>query len=600
NPWLLHKLFLGCLIISAKVLYDDTYDNAAWSSVSAGVCQCVADVNSLERAVLGLLGFDAGAAISRHDWAWFCNEHLRVWMEGKLVDEGENSSECVHFERGFFEEAANILNPANSLAVPMGFSTASFSRRDSGANLYHRGDSSRSLFSSNVTEKTFPSFLQRRLSSVSTSTCRNVLVELIYADTTSLVNASDYHNGSNTERAILSTDSEREAEVVAVAEATLACIGLCAYAQPLSLTTPIPPASEESIRSDTWKSLSYLHRKQRDRAYRNKSRPVPFVLNTLPTGSDQMKGIPLGLDSAVELTASLGGGVGTSGTAGNNTRVNSGDSSGGGALGNSLFELVDDVVGMSGSLMHGKAVTGGGDEDEDGYQVVKAGDVGPKTMESSATFVNTSLSAPGRVDPIGGDLGSSLTSLIGSEIESSGNHSSSANGGKSSGTLPFWHRPSLLHSTTSRRQYIPPIQPPQPPQRPMFAGFEFTSLASTSETDGKTPSILDGTDENPTRGEPFKAVTTEDLISYNPTISSDRLSESVTSDSSVVLHAEEDLEVEIGTDAPIGLVKSEDNDDDIRIFELEFSGSLNVRPAFGSQASIGEALSSSQWEHSWI
>ncbi|KAJ3263220.1 hypothetical protein HDU77_011081 [Chytriomyces hyalinus] len=73
NPWLCHKIFLGALIVSAKVLYDDTYDNAAWSSVSQGICASVADVNRLEACVLGCLDFDAGAHVSRREWLAFCS-----------------------------------------------------------------------------------------------------------------------------------------------------------------------------------------------------------------------------------------------------------------------------------------------------------------------------------------------------------------------------------------------------------------------------------------------------------------------------------------------------------------------------------------------
>ncbi|KAI8614866.1 hypothetical protein BC830DRAFT_344510 [Chytriomyces sp. MP71] len=448
-----------------------------------------------------------------------------MWMEGKAIGEDENSSESVHFERGFFEKAARILNPANPFA-----GTTTFSRRDSGATLYHRGDSSRSLFGNKMTVTSPP--LQRPLSSMF-SHSRNVLVELIYADTTSFVNASDYLNGSNTERAVLSTDSELETEIVAVAEGTLACIGLSAHARPPPAANPIPPESEESVRSTTWKSLSMLHRKRRDHSHRTKTRPPPFVLNTLPASKSALKSIPLDLDSAVELNALAGGGVGEVSSVGNNTRVNSGDSSVGGVLGNSHFELVDDVAGMSGSLMHGVAVMEGGVDDEDGYQVVKAGEAGPKTLESSATFVNTFLRAPRRIDLVGGGLDSSLTSLISSVSGSSGNNSSCASGEKSSDTLPFWHRPSLLQPTSSRRQYIPSMQSQQPQQRPLFVGVFPTTFACLDETDGRTI-IVDERDEK-SHGDHHKAAKMEEVPLHHLTYESDRLSESVASDSNVVL-----------------------------------------------------------------
>ncbi|KAJ3283896.1 hypothetical protein HDU79_008664 [Rhizoclosmatium sp. JEL0117] len=71
--FLTHRLLLGTLIVSAKVLYDDTYDNQAWKAVAQGLCVDVSDVNLLERAILGVLEFRVGACVLRHEWRLFCN-----------------------------------------------------------------------------------------------------------------------------------------------------------------------------------------------------------------------------------------------------------------------------------------------------------------------------------------------------------------------------------------------------------------------------------------------------------------------------------------------------------------------------------------------
>ncbi|KAJ3072125.1 hypothetical protein HDU98_004181 [Podochytrium sp. JEL0797] len=97
TPLITHRLVLGALIVSAKVLYDDTYDNHAWKAVAQGVCVTVADVNCLERAVLGLLGFDVGAGVGREEWRAFCREVGEGICGGGTRDRGGvGSTQSVH------------------------------------------------------------------------------------------------------------------------------------------------------------------------------------------------------------------------------------------------------------------------------------------------------------------------------------------------------------------------------------------------------------------------------------------------------------------------------------------------------------------------
>lgn len=70
-----HRLFLAAIVLAAKYLYDDTFDNTAWATVSSGLFE-LEQVNHMEREMLSFLDFKL--FIKAHEWYHFieklCNE----------------------------------------------------------------------------------------------------------------------------------------------------------------------------------------------------------------------------------------------------------------------------------------------------------------------------------------------------------------------------------------------------------------------------------------------------------------------------------------------------------------------------------------------
>lgn len=62
------RLLLSAIILAAKYLYDDTYDNSAWATVSSGMFK-LEQVNQMEMEMLGFLEFQLFIKVS--DWQYF-------------------------------------------------------------------------------------------------------------------------------------------------------------------------------------------------------------------------------------------------------------------------------------------------------------------------------------------------------------------------------------------------------------------------------------------------------------------------------------------------------------------------------------------------
>ncbi|KAJ1555316.1 hypothetical protein HK096_004280 [Nowakowskiella sp. JEL0078] len=79
-----HRLALAALIAASKYLYDDTFDNKAWSSVSSGLFG-VAEVNQMEHEFLYFLKYEL--FVSEIQWNWFLGEigkRLDISLTGRL------------------------------------------------------------------------------------------------------------------------------------------------------------------------------------------------------------------------------------------------------------------------------------------------------------------------------------------------------------------------------------------------------------------------------------------------------------------------------------------------------------------------------------
>lgn len=63
-----HRLFLAATILAAKYMYDDTFDNTAWATVSSGLFD-LEHVNHMERELLQFLDFKL--FILSEEWCQF-------------------------------------------------------------------------------------------------------------------------------------------------------------------------------------------------------------------------------------------------------------------------------------------------------------------------------------------------------------------------------------------------------------------------------------------------------------------------------------------------------------------------------------------------
>ena len=63
-----YRLVFSSVLVASKIMYDDTYDNRAWSTVSLGLFT-LSDVNLMERDILYFL--DYRMFVSREEWTGF-------------------------------------------------------------------------------------------------------------------------------------------------------------------------------------------------------------------------------------------------------------------------------------------------------------------------------------------------------------------------------------------------------------------------------------------------------------------------------------------------------------------------------------------------
>ena len=107
-----HRLMLAAIVLAAKYMYDDTFDNTAWATVSSGLFE-LEQVNHMEREMLSFL--DYKLFIKTQEWYHFTD---RLWMD---MNEGIS----------FSPNAPNLPSPSLTLPNRSQNSSASFSRQNS-------------------------------------------------------------------------------------------------------------------------------------------------------------------------------------------------------------------------------------------------------------------------------------------------------------------------------------------------------------------------------------------------------------------------------------------------------------------------------------
>ncbi|KAI9331942.1 hypothetical protein BDR26DRAFT_655331 [Obelidium mucronatum] len=209
--FLMHRLLLGSLIISAKVLYDDTYDNQAWKAVAQGICTTVEDVNLLERAMLAILDFNVGASMSRLEWRRFCDNVANGLAELCCSDDGTGLAGAVT-SIGREQEVSgsgcwvcwgDSNNPVQEEEEKLTPLPTNPPLIDESENNYQQLQNHQSAQLYGIRLK------------------RNLVREIIYADTDSLVNSVDYSTVITRNRLVAMSESKK-AEIIAVAEAAVA------------------------------------------------------------------------------------------------------------------------------------------------------------------------------------------------------------------------------------------------------------------------------------------------------------------------------------------------------------------------------------------
>lgn len=106
-----HRLMLAAIVLAAKYMYDDTFDNTAWATVSSGLFE-LEQVNHMEREMLSFLDFKL--FIKTQEWYQFTD---RLWVE---MNEGMS-----------FSPVAPLPSPSLTLPNRSQNSSASFSRQNS-------------------------------------------------------------------------------------------------------------------------------------------------------------------------------------------------------------------------------------------------------------------------------------------------------------------------------------------------------------------------------------------------------------------------------------------------------------------------------------
>ena len=106
-----HRLMLAAIVLAAKYMYDDTFDNTAWATVSSGLFE-LEQVNHMEREMLSFLDFKL--FIKTHEWYQFTD---KLWME---MNEGL-----------YLPNIAPLSSPSMTLPNRSQNSSLSFSRQNS-------------------------------------------------------------------------------------------------------------------------------------------------------------------------------------------------------------------------------------------------------------------------------------------------------------------------------------------------------------------------------------------------------------------------------------------------------------------------------------
>ncbi|KAI9340172.1 hypothetical protein DFJ73DRAFT_762679 [Zopfochytrium polystomum] len=120
-PGTAHRIAFLAIMVASKIVYDDTYDNRAWCTVSHSLFARPADISRAERGFLGggLLGFD-GIHVKRGDWSRFldgvdkCIGRLRLVGSnaGKVGGSGWRSEPVIEAVGGgagvFFERPPTV------------------------------------------------------------------------------------------------------------------------------------------------------------------------------------------------------------------------------------------------------------------------------------------------------------------------------------------------------------------------------------------------------------------------------------------------------------------------------------------------------------
>jgi Cyclin, N-terminal domain len=82
-----YRLFLAAIILAAKYMYDDTFDNTAWATVSSGLFP-LEEVNHMEREMLSFLDFQL--FIKDSEWVNF-SENLLLDMTSSYKEQPQQS-----------------------------------------------------------------------------------------------------------------------------------------------------------------------------------------------------------------------------------------------------------------------------------------------------------------------------------------------------------------------------------------------------------------------------------------------------------------------------------------------------------------------------
>lgn len=86
-----HRLFLAAIVLAAKYLYDDTFDNTAWATVSSGLFE-LEQVNHMEREMLSFLDFKL--FIKTQEWYQF-TEKLAMEMNPPPMEQYQQQPQPI-------------------------------------------------------------------------------------------------------------------------------------------------------------------------------------------------------------------------------------------------------------------------------------------------------------------------------------------------------------------------------------------------------------------------------------------------------------------------------------------------------------------------